>query len=302
VTGVQSNGAKGPKQRVPTAEQLPPLVARSPLAIFDEAVTLLRVRPVLFLSIAGIVLLPMRGITALIPGVELRGVRPDQLTDIFIDNLARPGALGVTVTSFVLESIALMVVAATYAEVTTRWISGHATDGKELAKNAVRRFLAVLGAWIIAKLAMAAASVFTLGIGGFVMGTFFAITAPILGAERLGPYAAIRRSMSLVSSKVGQTMLVFICTGLGAFLMRLAIKQAPAIVISQFFGGQLPLPDWAIVGVFDVIGSVVALSFVAASSVVLYLDLRVRREGIDLRMAIDNTFPTGKLAMGSARG
>jgi len=244
----------------------------------------------------------MRGITALIPGVELRGVRFDQLTDIFIDNIARPGTLGATIISFTLESFALFVVATTYAEITTGWISGRAIDGRTLAKNAARRIPVAFGAWLIIKLVMVVAGVFTVGVGALMMGTFFAIVAPVIGAERLGPIAAIRRAMSLASAKLGQTLLVFICTGLGAVLMRLAIKQAPALVLSQFFGGQLPVPDWAVVGVFDVVGSVIAMAFIAAASVVLYLDLRVRREGIDLKIAIAQTFPKPKFVAGGVRG
>lgn len=47
------------------------------------------------------------------------------------------------------------------------------------------------------------------------------------------------------------------------------------------------------------ISGVVALAFTGAASVVLYLDLRVRREGIDLTMAIADLFPQPRIEVPS---
>ena len=41
----------------------------------------------------------------------------------------------------------------------------------------------------------------------------------------------------------------------------------------------------------DFVGSVVAAALIAAGSVVLYIDQRVRVEGIDLEMAFSTAFP-----------
>ena len=81
-------------------------------------------------------------------------------------------------------------------------------------------------------------------------------------------------------------------------IMRLVIEFAPS-----FLGLELlQLPLWLTAGVVDLIGAVVATSFVAASSTVLYLDLRVRREGIDLEMAMSHAFSTSAPAQRGSRG
>ena len=67
--------------------------------------------------------------------------------------------------------------------------------------------------------------------------------------------------------------------------MDISIRSAPTFIL-----GLLDVPVWITGGVFDVIASVVVVSFTAATSVVLYLDLRVRREGVDLYMAIGKSF------------
>ena len=301
MTGAQSNGAEGRTDRVPTAEELPPLVARSPLAIFDEAIVFLRTRPAIFLAIASIGLLPARGISALLPGAELRELDTNELADLVIANFARPGSFVTTGVSFALDSFVLFVVAAAYGEIAAAWFVGSSPSFKQLGLNTLKRLPALFVAWVIAKFAMILLGVVSLGIGALAFGTFFAIVAPIMGAENVGPIVALRRSMSLISSKLGQGLLVFITTGLGAVLIRLAIKQGPGLVLSSFFAGQIPLPEEVILGIFDVIGSIVALAFVASASVVLYLDLRVRREGLDLSFALAKAFPARKHSAGVRR-
>ena len=91
--GAESSGATG-RHDVPSAEQLPPLVARTPLAIFDEAITLLRIRPWLFLGIAALLFLPARGLALLAPGADLRGARLDRFLDVLVDNIFNPDEIG----------------------------------------------------------------------------------------------------------------------------------------------------------------------------------------------------------------
>ena len=47
----------------------------------------------------------------------------------------------------------------------------------------------------------------------------------------------------------------------------------------------------SISGVFDLLATTVVVAFTAASALVLYLDLRVRKEGIDLEVAMSRVFP-----------
>ena len=67
-----------------------------------------------------------------------------------------------------------------------------------------------------------------------------------------------------------------------------SIRFAPVLILNQ-----LNVPLFITGEVFEVIATVVVVSFTAATSVVLYLDLRVRREGIDLYLAIDKAFGSG---------
>lgn len=286
MTGLQSNAATRRPLRVPTAEELPPLLARSPLAIFDEAITFLRIQPGLLLGITLIVLIPLRLIAVAMPGSPLRDARPDQLIDIFVGNLSQPGAVAAAAITVILESVALFTVASIYGELVASWYSGRAVTAADLLLASIKRSPVIVAAWFIVHALEFGGAIATLGIGGIIVGVFLTVTAPIIGAEKAGPIVALRRSVSLVSSKIGHTLAVYSLAGIGAVIMRLVIEFAPS-----FLGLELlQLPLWLTAGVADLLAAVVATAFVAASSTVLYLDLRVRREGIDLDMAMSRAY------------
>ena len=112
---MQSSAAAGRPARVPTIEQLPPLLERTPLSILDEAITLLRLQPGTMLGIAFTILLPLRLIAALTPGSGLRDVRPDRIADLLFTNATSGGAVFAAFATLILDSLAVFVVAAIYA-------------------------------------------------------------------------------------------------------------------------------------------------------------------------------------------
>lgn len=285
VTGLQSNAAARRPLRVPTAEELPPLVERSSLAIFDEALTFLRIQPGLLLGIAFAVLLPLRLIAAAMPGSALRDARPDQLADIFIGNLGQPGAVLAAIVTLVMESIALLTIASIYGELMASWYSGRSISATDLLMSSIKRSPKIVLAWIICKVMIVGGGLVTGGLLGLVVGVFLIAVGPIMGAENASPMEALRRSMSLTSRRFGQVTFVYAITGVGAILMRFMIEFAPSAITQQ-----LQVPLWLSAGILDLAASVFAMAFTAAASVVMYLDLRVRGEGIDLDMAIGRSF------------
>ncbi|MFT7474976.1 MAG: hypothetical protein ACI81L_001908 [Verrucomicrobiales bacterium] len=298
VTGLQSNAATRRPLRVPTAEELPPLFARTPLALFDEALTFLRIQPALLFGIATIVLLPLRLVAAAMPGSPLRDARPDQLADIFIGNLSQPGAVAAAIVTLALESVALLTVASIYGELVASWYSGRTMSATDLLMSSIKRSPIIIAAWISTRLLVVTGAFITLGILGLLVGVFFAVVGPVLGAENARPIEAMRRSSQLVSAKLGQTILVFAVTGLGGVLMRIMIEVAPSVITNQLGIG---LPLWITSGVTDIVASIIVIAFTASASVMLYLDLRVRREGIDLDMAIERSF-SARRSGGGRRG
>ncbi len=142
---------------------------------------------------------------------------------------------------------------------------------------------------------IATSLLYTLGlIGGFILcvvpGIFLSVawvaTTPALMLERLSPTASLRRSFELVRGRwwpaFGLQILLAIITGILSAVITLPIT---AIVLSD---GVQTAGD-AIVQVF--IQTVALLLFAplsAVAAVVLYFDLRVRKEGFDLLLQQQN--------------
>lgn len=270
---------------VPTPEELPPLIARSPLAVIDEALTFLRLNPALFFGLSAVVVIPLQLIILILPGSSLRGNRPDRTVDILIGSLDQPSAVLNGVGVLVFESLALFAIATMYGQVTSAWYSQTSVSPAELLRAAAKRIPLILGAWTITHLIIIAAGLLSFGALGVFLGVLFMLVAPVIGAESLGLGDSLKRSRELTMSKLGQSLIVFVVVAAAGQVMDASIRFAPTFILQL-----VDVPPWITGGVFDVVASVLVVSFTAATSVVLYLDLRVRREGIDLYMAIGKSF------------
>lgn len=253
--------------------------------MIDEAVTFLRLDPAMLLGSAIVVLLPLRLIAAAAPGSALRGAQPDELADIFVANFDNPTAVWAAIAALVLDSVALFTVASIYGQVLSVWFSGQSTTTTDVLLASIKRSHLVLAAWIIVHAFEGIAALFC-GIGLFLPAAFFSVTAPALGAEKLGPWSAVKRSAALSRRSYVNVMVVWVVSGVGALLLRAAIEFVPSLIGLEL----LNIPLWVISGVSEFIGAVAATALIAAVSTVLYLDLRVRSEGIDLEMAMVDAF------------
>ena len=297
MTEVQSNASVGRPLPVPTPEELPPLLARTPLAIVDEALTFLRINPALFFGLSAAVALPLQLIVLALPGSSLRGNRPDRTADIIISSLDQPGAVANALGTLVFESLALFTVATIYGQIAALWYAGRTMTPTDLLIASMKRIPAILGAWTIAHVLIVILGLMTLGLLGVVAGVFLMVVAPAMGAEELGVRAALKRSRTLTDAAFFHCLILYVMVAAGGQVMDISLRFAPTFLFEQ-----LNLPVWVTGGVTDVLASIVVLSFTAATSVVLYLDLRVRREGLDLYMAVDKNFRAAERRTGFGRG
>ena len=297
MTEVQSNASVGRPLPVPTPEELPPLLARNPLAIVDEALTFLRINPALFFGLSAVVALPLQLIVLALPGSSLRGNRPDRVADIIISSVDQPSAVGNALGTLIFESLALFTVATIYGQVVSLWYAGRSMTASDLLVASIKRIPAILGAWTLAHIVIVGLGLVSLGLLGVVAGVYLMLAAPVMGAEGLGVRDALKRSRSLTNSYFFHCLIMYVMVAVGGQLMDISLRIAPTFLL-----GQLNLPVWVISGATDVVASIVVLSFTAATSVVLYLDLRVRREGLDLYMAVHKNFRGAEASRSAGRG
>jgi hypothetical protein len=180
--------------------------------------------------------------------------------------------------------------------------------------------LIFLGLWvplivIVILLAVAHAGAFAgiVGVLGFltafVVSILFAVrlslAAPVVVLERLAPADAIRRSWQLVGGSFWRLFGIYILTaiivGIASFIVEIPFAIASGIANSSSDSGNLTTlaaTTSLTALVITAIGSIVAGSITrpvsAGVTVLLYMDLRMRREGLDL--ALQNAAQNQQLA------
>ncbi|MFH8340218.1 glycerophosphoryl diester phosphodiesterase membrane domain-containing protein [Streptomyces sp. AM6-12] len=124
----------------------------------------------------------------------------------------------------------------------------------------------------------------------------FSLAAPALMLEKQGIVHALRRSTKLVQGSWWRILGIQLLAGLIVALVRVVIS-IPFTVIALIAGsdglsgmlgqngGHLSWTFLVIVGIGAVIGTTITLPISACVTVFLYIDQRIRREGLDLELA-----------------
>lgn len=193
----------------------------------------------------------------------------------------------------------LMLFGRAYLDVTVlaaapQMLYGRIADVKAFLKGGLRRYgWYLLTSWLvqIAVQVAAFASFFVLFAGGLVLWTFWSLAAPITVLENANTAEGLRRSFELVKPHfwrvLGFLVLLTVLVGLfeGAIASPLIVRQV--VVAAQnpdaiFY--QTPVA-WKIVEGLVLAASITFVAPVTSLAMfMLYIDLRVRSEGIDLIM------------------
>jgi hypothetical protein len=176
-----------------------------------------------------------------------------------------------------LPAFALVFVAAAVAHLVAAWSAGRDVAAGQLVRVVSRRWWALAASFVLIHvLEMAGCYIGTL----FVMAVFV-VTAPIIGAEGLGPIKAMSRSANLTMRRFWPTLLISVLIGIVALLLENALGGLP-LVVAYFLDYDLA---WPVQAAGSIVGAVISIPFVAAATVLLYLDLRIRTEGLDIELA-----------------
>jgi hypothetical protein len=162
---------------------------------------------------------------------------------------------------------------------------GRPADWRSSVGVAARRALPFLAMSILYFLGLFA-GFFVVVVGAVFLFVRWSVAIPALVLERRGPAAALGRSWNLVSGFWWK------CFG------TLFVAYSLLIVLSVAFAALLGALLAAVTGIDSVLGlaaqqvvdvavQLLTLPLLAAVTVVLYVDLRVRKEGFDLALAAD---------------
>jgi hypothetical protein len=186
--------------------------------------------------------------------------------------------------ALVVQGIALALVAAGVSRLVTGWYTGRHLGFGDLAGVAVRRSWALVAAWVLVHLVEAAFAVLLL-VPALVPMTWYAVVSVVVACEGVGPLRAMRRSYALCSRRFGSVLLVCLLVALVDAMLASALTALGAIYL------ELDLPaGWVANTVVSSAALLVTTPFVAGAATLLYLDLRVRAEGLDIELAAGRQF------------
>lgn len=290
--GPSLSAAASPDELAAPVRSVPRLpVFERPLTVadvLDGAFRVIKARPRVIIAIAAAVVLPVGLIVALIDFGALGGDVVSVLTDpdAFEQSSQSDDLdLGFTVMATVVTSAMITLIAAAISRVVEGWYQGRDVGAWEAISSVGAGWFAVVAAFVVVHVIEAIGTVLLVLPGIAAMALLLPV-APIVAFERAGPFAAVRRSLSLTGPRFWPVLWIALLTGLVSQTLSLMLPLLPlAIVAVVGFGGEE-----YVVGAATIATSLLTLPFVAAAAVVTYLDLRVRREGLDLHRSLDEQF------------
>jgi hypothetical protein len=287
-TGAAADG-RGDERGVARRDEFDvPVLGLRPMTVadvLDGGFAVLKARPRRILGLVAAFVIPAQLLIAFLERsalggrtvVELWTSDPTVLNETADTNQAEQ--LAGTVLQLVLPAIALVFLAAAIAHLVSAWSVGHDPSGREMLSVAGRRWWPLLASFVLVK---AAEAVGVLGcyVGAvFVMPLFVAV-APVIGVEAVGPVAALQRSARLTGHRYWPVLGIALLMAVVSALIGQAIAALP-LGLAAWVGFD---SGWPLVALGSIVRDMVVLPFVAAATVLLYLDLRVRSEGLDIEL------------------
>jgi hypothetical protein len=189
------------------------------------------------------------------------------------------GARGIdALVLLALVSLSLMFLAGAMGHLVASWYGGSSPTAADTVMASRRRGPALIGAWIgvhadevVATVAGAAP--------GLLMMVLFLVTAPAIVVEGLGPLKGMGRSWRLTSGRYGACFGAALLIALVDGVLTIALSPMAALLDAVGAGLASDLLCTAA-------ASMVTMSFVASATTLVYLDRRVRAEGLDLELGI----------------
>lgn len=126
---------------------------------------------------------------------------------------------------------------------------------------------------------------------GIALGALLMLTSPVIAIEELGPFAGIKRATSLARRGYWQVVGVYVLSALVALMLGVALWAMPGALESIVPDSVYPDSiHWVGRAAINMAGSFVTVPAVVAATTMLYIDRRMRSEGLDLSMRIPAEF------------
>lgn len=270
-----------------------PLKPMTTSDILDGAWAILKASPRTVFAIAAVLVVP---VSVIVAWANRDVTQSTDFTALFTDPLTANASTGADAGSLILRSaitatvqtLPYMFLGGAIGRLVVAWYAGTTMSARQAIGAAFGRFGSLLAAWAMLLLVKAPAVAVCAGLPfvAIVPVTFFVVTGPAIVVENLGPWAGIRRSATLVARRFWPALLVVLLATVVEFMVELVITLIPGVVTAftpEVVGDIL---EPAATGAAHLLTAPV----LAGAAVLLYLDLRVRTEGLDLELESTDAF------------
>ncbi len=159
---------------------------------------------------------------------------------------------------------------------------GHEITVGQAYKFVLPKLLTLIGAGFLVGLIVWLGIIMCV-VPGVIFGLWFALTTPSIIVENLRAIKGMSRSKALASGNLGKIFSVGFLVILITWAITIPFSGAGLIISRILFAGNVLLVDF-INQFFNLIGQILAIPIGAAAFILLYYDLRIRKEGFDLQM------------------
>jgi hypothetical protein len=216
---------------------------------------------------------------SLVNSLTVESVLDEQQIDQLIDATQRLLSLGLVLA--LLAGVGTALMQAATAKTATDLYRGIMPDWRDSIGFGLRPLFALLGAVLLVGLGSSIGLIFCL-IPGVWLFASWSMTVPALVVERCGPIQAMQRSFQLTKGRLGPVFVVVLLSFLIYGTVSYTFSLVASVLTSGGGSGDLAASVAASV-ISSTVSSIVVQPFIAAATIVLYLDLRVRAEDYDLQ-------------------
>ncbi|MCB1015912.1 MAG: hypothetical protein KDB10_12470 [Acidimicrobiales bacterium] len=255
--------------------------------LLDAAMGLLKERPRAVLTVTAVFVLPTQLLAAFVQRDVLSSA---SFSEIFNDptlagSTTSSANTGLVFLAGLLPSMVLPFVAGALGRLVAAWQAGGEVSTGAALGAAGRKWWALLLAWLLTHLAEGVALLAFLFPAVLLM-ALWQVAAPAIVVEDLGPIRGLRRSQRLAGTRFWPVVLAVLAAGFVHYVLN-AMLPFVFQLVAQALGAD---GGWIVLGVGGAVTNLVTTAFLAGFAVVLYLDLRVRSEGLDLQLEADRHF------------
>jgi hypothetical protein len=261
---------------------VPDLRPRGIGEILDAAAALYRARFGQLVGWAAVIVVPVQVLLTIV----LLSAQPDRFS-VNITGNATPqfdtnrAQLGATVVVLVVGLLTNAFIVAVTTRIVANQYVDHAETSGRLLSTTGRRVFGVIGVSVVVALCQAIGLLFCL-VGTFVPLALFSAAIPALLLERKSAGAALRRSIELTKSHFWHVIGVVLAATMLGTLLNAALAAGLNIFAQNTGTATIVVAQ----GAANAVASVLTTPFVAAATVALYFDLRIRDEAFDVQMAM----------------